>query len=176
MKMFLGGLVAIGLLCAHAGAQADNKVQVSVQKKRVEVDKGPVGGAGERAKGSEKVTYELKIQNQTLQDLSKLTVDYVIFVERQKLGERQGQEGHVDRFTGTKSIDALTNREPQSLTTEEIELNASNLIGTYHYANGGRIKAQDNVVGVWVRVSQDGQIIGEYANPPTVTKRGWDQK
>lgn len=176
MKTFLRIMMVAALLATGLRAMAADKVVISTQKKRVEANKGPVGTAGERAKGSEKVTYEVKLQNQTLQDLSKLTVDYVVFVERQKLGERQGQEGHIDRFNGTKAIDVLTNREPQTLTTEEIELNASNLIGTYHYANGGRIKAQDNVIGVWVRVSQDGQIIGEYTNPPTVTKRGWDQK
>jgi len=174
MKTFLYGLVALGLL--GMSAMAVDKVQISAQKKRTGVVKGTVGAAGERARDVEKCTYELKFQNQTLADLQKLTIDYIIFVERQKLGEKSTEEGHVDRFTGTKAIDVLTNREPQTITTEEIPLNSSNLVGAYHYPNGGRIKAVDNVVGVWVRVSQDGQMIAEYANPSAVTKRGWDQK
>jgi hypothetical protein len=49
-----------------------------------------------------------------------------------------------------------------------------NLVGRFHYVNGGRIKAEDSLKGVWVRVSQDGQIIGEYMNPPSLSTRGWD--
>jgi len=176
MKTLLGGLVAIGLLCAHAAAQTD-KVQVSVQKKRAEPAKAPLASSGGvAAKAAEKVIYELKLQNQTLSDLSKITVDYLIFVERHKLGEKMGQEPHVDRVAGSKAIDALSNREPQTVTTDELELNKGSLGGGWSYVGGGKVRVEDNVVGVWVRVSQDGTVIGEYTNPPNVTKRGWDQK
>jgi hypothetical protein len=176
MKMFLGGLMAIGLLCAHAAAQTD-KVQVSVQKKRAEPARAPLSsGGGVAAKAGEKVIYELKLQNQSLSDLQKLTVDYQIFVERHKLGEKVGQEPHVDRIAGSKAIDVLTNREPQTVTTDELQLNKGSLGGGWSYVGGGKVKVEDNVVGVWVRVSQDGTVVGEYANPPNVTKRGWDHK
>ena len=178
MKTLFCGVVALGLsglgLCR--AQDAPGKVQISAQKKHAEAVRGLVAGSGPEAKGSDKVIYDFKLQNQTLADLSQLTVDYVVFVERQKLGTKLGQEDHVDRISGSKSIDVLTNSAPQTISTEEIPLNKQSLTGGYIYANGGRIKAEDTVVGVWVRVSQNGAVIGEYTNPSTVTKRGWDKK
>lgn len=177
MKALFCGFMALGLFgLGMPATAAPDKVRITSQKKLDDVDKGHVGRAGSRDKNSEKVVYNLTVQNQSLGDLSQLTVDYVLFIERQKLGEKIGGEEHVDRVTGTKTIELLTNRAPQTITTEEMQLNNSNLVGTYHYKNGGRIKAEDIVVGVWVRVTQNGELIGEYTNPPTVTKRGWDKK
>jgi len=71
MKTYLRGLIAMGMLalCTHATAAAD-KVQISAQKKRAEPAKAPLASSnGQAAKVAEKVTYELKVQNQTLEDL-----------------------------------------------------------------------------------------------------------
>ena len=35
---------------------------------------------------------------------------------------------------------------------------------------------EDSLIGIWVRVSQDGKLIGEYALPTTAINRGWDKK
>jgi hypothetical protein len=177
MKTFFCGLVALGIFGISIQAMAaPDKVLITAQKKRAEPAKGLVSAGGPEAKGAEKMLYDLKLQNQTLADLSKLTIDYVIFVERQKLGTKLGQEDHVDRITGSKTIDVLTNKESQIVSTEEIQLGKQSLTGGYTYVNGGRLKAEDAVVGVWVRVSQNGEVVGEYTNPPTVTKRGWEKK
>src|SRR5258708_87144 len=177
MKMILGGLVAAALLCAGVvDAMAIDKVVITAAKKPVDSTKGKVGEAGSKAKDSESIYYQLTFQNQTLADLPQVTVNYIIFVERQKLGQKLTDPGHVDRITGSQNIDVLTNRAPQSVSTSEITLNKENLVGHYHYASGGRIKAEDNIAGVWVRVLQNDQIIAEFANPPSVTKRGWDAK
>ncbi|MEP6667888.1 MAG: hypothetical protein ABJF10_01975 [Chthoniobacter sp.] len=103
-------------------------------------------------------------------------MNYLLFVERPKLGSRLDQPSAVDRVTGTQNIDTLTNRAPQTVTTSDVVLHKDTMGGGWTYNNGGRLRAEDTVVGVWVRVSQGGQVIAEYANPPTVTKRGWDTK
>lgn len=173
--ILLAGLLGIGISVAEA--DIGNKVVISAQKKRSESIQGHVGGGGSKAKDSEKDFFEVKVENQTLGDLSQIKVDYVIFVERQKLGQKMDQPLKVDRVSGTRSIDMLTNREPKTVNTDEFTLAKQNLVGGWTYDNGGRIRAEDSVVGVWVRVSSaDGQVIGEYTNPPTVTRRGWDTK
>src|SRR6202012_1346265 len=91
---------------------------------------------------SETVIYTLTLQNQTLSDLSKLTVDYIIFIERPKLGQKFDQPSQVDRVSGTQAIDLLTNRAPQSVTTSEIKLGKSSLVGGWSYDNGGRIRGE----------------------------------
>ena len=161
-------------LTAVAGPQA--KVQITAEKKRAEIAKGSVSRAGSQAKSAENIQYVLTLKNLSPGDLAGLTVDYLLFVERQRLGEVKTDPSKVDRIAASQKVEVLTRQTPQVVTTSEITLNAENLVGRYHYKNGGRIRAEDGVIGVWVRVSQDGQLIGEYANPSTVTKRGWDTK
>jgi hypothetical protein len=75
-----------------------------------------------------------------------------------------------------KGIDTLTNRAPQTVASDQIKLVKKDVVGGYTYNDGGRMKADDNIVGIWVRVMQNGQVIGEHMQPPSVTKRGWDAK
>jgi hypothetical protein len=177
MKTILGGLVAVAFFGAGLhGALALDKVIIQAQKKQAVATAEKVNANTPEAKGSDTIHYELTIQNPGLTDLQQLTVSYVLFVERLKLGSKVNEPGHVDRIAGTKSIDVLTNRAPQTVATSEITLGKKILTGGYTYSDGGRVKADDNVVGVWVRVLQNGQVIGELTNPPSVTKRGWDTK
>lgn len=176
MKKFLLGVFSMGLLVALsdvAVAQLPGKVQITTQKKRGDDTKGKVGREGSQARATEKQSYAITLQNRTQADLANLTVDYIIFVERQRLGQKRGDEV-VQRVKGTLKVETL-GRTPQIVTTDEVVLNAENLVGNYIYTNGGRIKAEDSFQGVWVRVSQDGKLIGEYAVPSTMTSRGWDK-
>jgi hypothetical protein len=176
MKMFPGGFVAVALLFSVAveQAQASDPIMITSAKKPVSANKGSVGRGGSQAKDSETVTYDLTFQNQTLADLSGLKVDYLIFVERPHLGQPMTEPSRVEKFTGSQTIDVLSNHAPQTITTSAITLNKENLVGSWHYKNGGRIRAEDTVAGVWVRVSQNGQVVAEYANPANVKTRGWD--
>jgi hypothetical protein len=178
MKTLLRGIVAAAFLGAGLhGAWALDKVNIKVQKKQdsLGTEKAADSNASE-AKGSDTIHYEFTVENPGLTELQQLTVSYVIFVERPKLGSKVGEPAHVDRIGGSKTIDTLTNRAPQTVASNPIKLGKQDVVGGYTYNNGGRMKAVDNVVGVWVRVMQNGQVIGEHTQPPTVTKRGWDTK
>lgn len=178
MKTLLSGLIAAAFFGAGlTGALALDKVTIKVLKKQdVNATAKAANADAAEAKGSDTIHYDLTIQNPSFTDLPQLTVSYVIFVERLKLGSKVNEPGHVDRIAGSKNIDLLTNREPQTVETSEITLGRKNVVGGYTYFDGGRLRADDNVVGVWVRVLQNGQVIGELTNPPSVTKRGWDAK
>jgi hypothetical protein len=179
MKTILRGLAAIALLGVFLSeAEAIDKITITSFKRPGDVKNVERGNAdnGVPMKNDDTVHYELRLQNQTTGDLAKLNVEYVVFVQRQKLGERPTDPPHIDRFTGSQAIDALNNRQPQSVMTTDFTLHKGSLGGGYTYNNGGRLKAEDTVVGVWVRVSQEGQLIAEYANPSSVKSRGWDKK
>lgn len=166
----------LGVLLGHAGAI--DKVMISSLKRPGDVSKVNEGNAsnGVPSKNDETIHYELRLQNQTTGDLSMLTVEYVVFVQRQKLGERLTDPPRIDRVTGSQTVDALNNRDPQSVTTKDFTLHKASLGGGWTYNNGGRLRAEDSVLGVWVRISQAGQLIAEYANPSSVKSRGWDKK
>ena len=160
MKTILGGLLAIAFLGAGLNeALALEKVTIKVLKKQDAVGAPKAANAdASEAKGSDTIHYELTIENPSFADLQQLTVSYAIFVDRLTLGSKVNEPGHVDRIAGTKNIEVLTNREPQTVATNEITLGKQNLTGGYTYFNGGRLRADDNVVGVWVRVLQNGQV------------------
>jgi hypothetical protein len=166
--------MVFGALSFHATAQLPGKVQISAQKKHGEVEKGKVGRSGSQAKSSSLQSYVITLQNITQGELKDLRVDYLVFVERQKLGEKKGEET-VERVTGTKMVESL-GRAPLAFTTDAVTLGTENLVGTFHYKNGGRIRAEDSLIGVWVRISQDGKLAAEYALPTTAINRGWDKK
>jgi hypothetical protein len=150
------------------------RVEVSADRRRVETG-GPVF-AGDSSAISEKYQYEVKVQNQTFGDVPALDVRYLIFVERQKLGSRK-ESDTVDRITGSAKVEPL-NRKTMAgtVSTSEFVLTKHTIAGDFYYANGGRQKVADNVLGVWVKVFNEGKLVAEYTNPSTVTKRGWDNK
>ena len=161
---------------APAGSNAADavKVDVSADRKRVETS-GPVF-ARDASTITEKYVYEVKVQNRTFGDVPALDVHYLIFVERQKLGERK-ESDTVDRITGAAKVEPL-NRKTMvgTASTNEFVLNKRTIAGDYYFINGGRQKVADNVLGVWVKVFNGGKLVAEYTNPSTVTKRGWDGK
>lgn len=177
MKSFLVGFFSLGLMLAAsdiAVAQLPGKVQITAQKKKGDEKRGAFKGEGSVSKATEKQSYTITLQNRTQADLANLTVDYIIFVERQHAGQKKGQET-VERKKGSLKMESLS-RQPQTVNTDEIDLNFENVVGNYIYPNGGRIKAEDSLQGIWVRVSQEGKVIGEYALPTTMMSRGWDKQ
>jgi hypothetical protein len=66
---------------------------------------------------------------------------------------------------GSFSIDLLKPHEKKSFSTDPVELSKSNLVGHWHYESGAKPNAQGALVGLAVRVYQDGQLFAEFANP-----------
>jgi hypothetical protein len=95
----------------------------------------------------------------------------MIFYKKEELGSKApATQKHQ---SGSMSIDALKPHGKKSFTTNSVELNKSHLTGHYYYSGGERIKAEDSLTGVWIRVYQGEQQLGEYANPSTLTKEQW---
>ena len=150
------------------------KVDITAERKRIEA--GEAVTARDASKTSEKYVYEVKVQNRSFGDVPALDVQYLIFVERQKLGERK-EKDTVDRITGSAKVEPLTRSTMvRTVPTSEIVLDRQVIVGDYYYLNGGRQKVADNVLGLWIKVFSEGKMIAEYTNPSTVTKRGWDKK
>ena len=79
-----------------------------------------------------------------------------------------------EAVTGVSASPPLKSHEKTSFTTEAVELKKSNLVGHWHYSSGAKLNAQDTLVGIAVRVFQNGQQFAEYANPSTLTREKWE--
>ena len=175
-KVVFGFLVAGAIsLGFDAVAAPPAKVQITTTKKRGETVRGKAEAEGGIAKSTETTAYVFTLKNLSFSDLGKLTIDYILFIERPEIGEKKNQPVRIERVKGSKVVEALTRQTPQTVATDEVTLKIENITGGYIYRDGGRIKAEDAVTGVWVRVSHDGQIVGEYASPSSITKESWDK-
>jgi hypothetical protein len=128
------------------------------------------GGGTNRAK--ENWVYDVTIENKTFKELAGLEVKYTIFFEQEQLGVKANPAPRHQN--GTFNIPTLKAHEKGSFTTDSVELRKSNLVGNFHYANGAKLNAQDTLVGLAVRVYQNGQQLAEYANPSTLAKEKWE--
>jgi hypothetical protein len=148
-------------------------IEVSADRKRLDVDRGKMVAEGDVHKASEKFQYVVKVEKRSFVDVPALDIKYVIFVERQKLGQPK-ESDTIERITGDGKTEPLSaTARFQSVNTNEFELWERSLVGDFYYTNGGRRKVLDNVKGVWVKVFHEGKMVAEYANPSTITKRGW---
>lgn len=134
-----------------------------------ETTKASDGGA-ERTR--EKWGYDLTLENKTFQPLNSLEVRYIIFYKSEKLGHKAGPA--LERQTGILQIPVLVSHQKKTITTEPVELKRSHLVGNWIYRSGAKPNANDILVGIWVRVFQDDQQIGEYANPSSLKTNKWD--
>ncbi|EDY16435.1 hypothetical protein CfE428DRAFT_6054 [Chthoniobacter flavus Ellin428] len=159
------------------GEAARLKIDVSVDRKRTNVAKdSAAGNRGEDEKVTEKYTYAITVQSREFVEVPPLDVQYLVFVERQKLGS-QRDDNPIERITGSGKTGQMNRKDPtQVVTSSEFEISRQIQNSKYGgYVNGGRRKVEDSIVGVWVKVLKDGQIVAEYTNPSTIKKRGWDK-
>jgi hypothetical protein len=120
-----------------------------------------VGGGTNKTK--ENWVYDVTIENKTFKELAGVEIKYTIFFKQEKQGTKEPPA--MQHQNGTFTFPVLKSHEKQAFTTDSVELKKSNLVGEFHYNNGGRMHAEDTLVGMAVRVSQNGQLLTEYANP-----------
>ena len=130
-----------------------------------------ITGGGTNKKKEEWV-YDVTIENKTFKDMANVEVKYLIFYKTEKLGVKADPTPATK--AGAAPVGLLKAHEKKTITTDAVELKKANLVGEFHYASGAKINVQDTLTGVWVRVFQDGQQIGEYANPSNLTKEKWE--
>ncbi|MEY2492030.1 MAG: hypothetical protein QOH24_981 [Verrucomicrobiota bacterium] len=154
--------------------KVNEETKKAAQGSRVVVQEGSVnivsGGGTNRTK--ENWIYELTIENKTFKELNGLEVRYAIFFNKEKLGVKAAPT--VQHQNGTLNIPALKPHEKQTFSTDAVELDKANLVGEWHYTNGAKPGAHDTLVGLALRIFQNGQQFAEYANPSTLLREKWE--
>ena len=156
---------------AHVSMAGNFDLEIHSVPKRVDenVKKASDGGANTT---KQHWVYEVTVENKTFKDLANLDVKYAIFFTQEQLGVKA--QPTPRQQNGSFSIPALKPHEKKAFTTDAVELSKSNLVGEWIYHSGAKPNAQDTLVGVAVRVYQNGQQFAEYANPSTLTKEKWE--
>lgn len=174
MKIFLTTLsllTAAGLLAAPALAGSMD-IEIHVQPKQTDQSGTKTANGGSAYKSKEHWIYDVSLENKSFKQLDGLEFKYVVFFKREKFGSTDPAESQ--RQNGSVTLGSLKPHEKKSVTTAAVELNKTQLDGNYYFPTGGKQKAQDSLVGVWVRVYQNGQQLTEYANPSTLLREHWN--
>jgi hypothetical protein len=171
MRTIFQFLVIALAIAASVVRAANSDVEIHCVAKRVsqEAKKASDGGA---ATTKEHWVYDVTIENKTFKDVANLEVKYIIFFKQEQLGVKA--EATPRQQTGSTTIDLLKPHEKKSFSTDSVELNKANLVGNWIYHSGAKPNAQDTLVGLAVRVYQNGQQFAEYANPSTLAKEKWE--
>ena len=163
---FLAALVMVPML-AQAG-----DFRISMDRKK--------DGAGnmkgnDELKTSQNWVGEIKLENLTFKPSPDLELRYIVFVKRQELAQKAGMD-QIDQVKGTIPVKSLQSREVATFPTSEVTLRKQALSGRFSgYVGGGNTKAEDAVLGVWVKLFNGQTEVMEYINPTTLkAKNKWE--
>ena len=146
-------------------------VQISVAPKKIDQQKGRKGEHSTVT--TKEMAYTVMVENRSLKTFDELKVKYMIFYADSQPGRRDKPiEAH---HKGSETLRNLSTHRKAQFETASFKLEKEELDGGWFYSSGGDGRARDRVTGIWVRAYTDGNLVGEYANPSTVTKnREWE--
>ena len=149
-------------------------IKITAARKRVDASQAKMESEYTNS-SEEKWRYEAQLVNGGFKPAPPLKARYIIFVQRQELGGKPGTET-VEKLKGEAEVAALASHANGSFATNEVLLHHGSLVGERHYPNGGRIKAQDVILGIWIKLFDGTTEVGEYVNPHTLTvKNKWEE-
>jgi hypothetical protein len=157
--------VAIPLL-AQAG---DYEITVDRKKDALSAPQGEY-----RQVATQNWTGEVKIQNHAFNPSPELEARYIIFVKRQKIGQKQGMD-QIEKVKGTTKVPAIKPGATAVCFTSDVPLHKAHMAPGWVPAEGGQQTAEDGVLGIWLKLYSGTTPVAEYVNPTTLaTKFKWE--
>ncbi|MEI6714235.1 MAG: hypothetical protein WCO60_10815 [Verrucomicrobiota bacterium] len=170
-RAIAGIIVLLGAVAAHA-----EDLQVTVNRKTSgfanaqDTLKGAKGSTAAAHVQNQKWKADVKVQNRTSKDMEEMEVHYNIFVKRQELGQKVGED-KIEVVKGDSKIPVLKSQAAEAFEMSEVELHQSTLLGNVMFKNGGQQRVADDVLGVWIKFTRGGTDVSEYMNPPGLNKK-----
>jgi hypothetical protein len=168
--------IILCVLTASVGnglAQIGNQnLEIHCTARKLAEKTNPGAGEGGKAVTKQDWAYDIVIENKSFHDIPSLEVKYIIFFSQQHLGKKEAPQ--AKRKTGSISLPSLRSHEKKTVTTESAQLTKASLVGDYYFIDGAKIKVEDSLTGLWIRIYQNGQQFAEYANPSTLLKEKWE--
>ena len=146
--------------------------EITVDRKRDALS-APTGN--HRLVATQNWTGDVKIRNRGFKQSPELSAQYIVFVKRQRIGQKMGSDP-VERVKGTIKIAAIKSGETSTVNTSEIQLHKAHMEPGWIPAEGGRENAEDSIAGIWIKLYSGTTQVGEYTSASTIpTKYKWDE-
>lgn len=142
-------------------------VQITAAKKKLDEQKSRSGGPVTVT--TKEIVYNVTVQNKRFKMMPEIQVKYMIFLSDEQGGSTDKAVSSSHR--GSETLKNLASNASVSFETKPFKLTTEELDGGYYYVSGATGRARDKVNGIWIRAYAEGKIIGEYANPTTVSKK-----
>ena len=134
------------------------------------------GTAGNKETEDQQWAFTVTLMN-SRQDAADLEVRYRIYVKRDTLNSKPGGAPFInDEITeGVERVPLARRLVATTFETKPVHVRQSQLVAngstTYFYKNNHSPRMVDMLDGLWVRVYQSGQLVGEYATPEGLRTR-----
>lgn len=107
--------------------------------------------------------YIVTLTNRTPFDLENLEIEYRYYALRGSTSA-SGQNRPRDRFSGWTQIPRLPSRGAEEFQTPAIPIRSSVLRGD-RVSSNRRPSSDDDLGGIWVRITYEGELVGEFSSP-----------
>ena len=162
-------LVFAGMLFPLFAQAGDYEITVDRKKDAISAPKGEI-----RQHSSQHWTGEVKIQYHAFNPSPELEMRYIVFVKRQKIGQKLGDD-QIEKVKGTTKVAAIKSGLPATCLTSDVELHEGHMAPGWRTGEGGMQKTQDAILGIWLRLYNGTTQVAEYVNPSTLaTKYKWE--
>ena len=147
-------------------------VQISASPRKLDEQKNRQGGNATVT--TKEIVYKVTLENRSFKVVPQLQVKYMIFYADPK---PDSNEKPVEAYqTGNETLADLASNRSATFETKPLKLSKEELDAGWYWVGSGKSRFKDRVTGVWIRAYSNGNIVGEYSNPTTVSKkREWKE-
>jgi len=117
--------------------------------------------------------YITTLENKSFKPIPDLQLKYIVFYKQDTIGMKSATR--FERQTGTAPIQGIPAGGIANFTTEHLKLKKEVLNGNYYFKNGAKNRAEDGVMGIWIRVYLNGTLFAETVHPESlINKEKWE--
>ena len=163
--------VLLVAIAASAGAQL-NDIQISASPRKLDEQKDRQGG--NVTVTTKEIAYRITVENRTFKTIPELQVKYLVFYVDPKpdSNEKPIEVCHK----GSETLTDLASNRAAAFETKPLKLTKEELDAGWYWTGSVSSRLKDRVTGVWIRAYSNGNLLGEYSNPTTVSKkREWKE-
>jgi hypothetical protein len=167
----LRALLLLVAMATSAVAQL-NDIQISASPRKLDEQRDRQGG--KVTVTTKEIAYRVTVENRTFKAIPELQVKYMIFYVDPK---PDSNEKPIETYhKGSETLTDLASYRTTTFETKPLKLTKEELDAGWYWVGRGSSRTKDRVTGVWIRAYSNGNIVGEYSNPTTVSKkREWKE-
>ena len=112
--------------------------------------------------------YDMTIKNLSDLAIQSLEINYILYTEQEQAGStREDAPIKTKKGSDKTSLDA---RGETLVRTDPIKMTETDLKGNVRYSSGADDESNAELIGIWLRIYYQGEVVKEYVNPPKLKK------